>query len=260
MPNYNYSNFLEESINSVLDQTYSNIELIIVDDCSTDGSVEKIKKYLIDSRVQLIINTENKGVSYCRNRGIEASKGDYLAFIDPDDHWVLNKIELQMRWMNDNTANLCFSNITIIDATGGLKKERKHHFKAYTYRQLLKRNFVPHSSLIVEKELVKSFSYPEIKTNSALLGKLMKLTNTKRLIHEDFAFLLNIFKLPTVKAAHIEESLVFYRTHQNSYSANHIKKIISLYSIFNENQSFNPLTSFYFTIRLAILATLKNIR
>ena len=260
MPNYNYADFLEESVKSVLGQTHSNIELIIIDDGSSDQSIERIKQFQNDNRVLLIENKQNKGVSYCRNKGIESAQGSFLAFIDPDDHWELNKIELQLKQLVEQDANLCFSNITIIDADGIQKKERKHHFKEYTYKKLLKRNFIPHSSLIIKSELVKNLSYPEIKTENYILIKLMNLTNTNRLIHEDFAFLLNIFKQPNVKAVHIEESLVYYRTHQNNYSGNHLKKILSLFCIFSENQHFSSFTSLFFTLRLAVLATIKNLR
>ena len=103
IPTYNRANLLPRSIESVLNQTYKNIELIIVDDKSTDNSLSIIKKYLKkDGRVKLIQHNKNYGGSIARNTGIKNSKGKYIAFQDSDDEWLPNKLELQIQELLEN--------------------------------------------------------------------------------------------------------------------------------------------------------------
>jgi glycosyltransferase involved in cell wall biosynthesis len=94
IPNYNYAHFLREAIDSVLAQTYSNIEIIVVDDGSTDGSREVIESY--GNQIRAVFQ-QNKGVSAARNNGVKAGDGEYIAFLDADDIWLPEKIEKQAK-------------------------------------------------------------------------------------------------------------------------------------------------------------------
>ena len=97
MPNYNGKRFVAKTIRSVLNQTYKDFELIIVDDCSSDNSVEIIRGFCEeDSRVCLITNEKNEGVSFARNMGIQKARGKYIALIDNDDTWEYDKLERQV--------------------------------------------------------------------------------------------------------------------------------------------------------------------
>lgn len=100
MPSYNTADFILDSIQSVLNQTYSNWELIIIDDNSDDNTLELINK-LNDPRIKKIINKTNKGAAYCRNVGISAAKGRWIAFLDSDDLWDCTKLEKQIKFMLD---------------------------------------------------------------------------------------------------------------------------------------------------------------
>jgi glycosyltransferase involved in cell wall biosynthesis len=259
MPNYNYAKYLEKSIDSVIKKSYSNIELIIIDDASTDISAKiLIEEKAKDSRIKILVNNKNEGVVYCRNKGIEISKGEFLCFLDPDDIWLINKVEIQVENLLAKQANLCFTDIDIIDGEDNLIKTRKHSFTSYTYKTLLKRNFVPHSSLMVKKELLGSLRYQEIPT-STFETWLMKKMGIKKIIHEDYVLLLNLFKNNSVKPIHINEALILYRVHANNYSGNYLNKLFSLYCIYKNTQGFNVFVSIYYTIRLAYFASLKNI-
>ena len=94
-PMYNCEKFISETIESVLNQTYTNWEMIIIDDCSTDKSKQIVKQYIErDKRIRLIALNENSGAAVARNKGIEVSSGRFIAFLDGDDLWESNKLEI----------------------------------------------------------------------------------------------------------------------------------------------------------------------
>ena len=105
MPSYNTGKFIGEAINSVIDQTYINWELIIVDDCSSDNT-DKIVKNIKDSRIVYLKNEKNMGAAVSRNRALREAKGKWIAFLDSDDLWKENKLEKQIKFMKDNNYYL----------------------------------------------------------------------------------------------------------------------------------------------------------
>ncbi len=110
MPTYNSSQFVADSIESVLAQTYENWELIITDDCSTDGTIEILKKYARrDSRIILQSNETNCGAGVSRNKSIATAHGQYISFCDSDDRWMPKKLEMQLEFMQKNNVALCFA-------------------------------------------------------------------------------------------------------------------------------------------------------
>ena len=107
-PMYNCEKFISETIESVLNQTYTNWEMIIIDDCSTDKSKQIVKQYIErDKRIRLIALNENSGAAVARNKGIEVSSGRFIAFLDGDDLWESNKLEKQIQFMTEK--NIGFS-------------------------------------------------------------------------------------------------------------------------------------------------------
>lgn len=99
MPSWNTANFIAESIQSVLNQTYKNWELIIVDDCSTDNTDEIIKPFLADKRVKYFKNEKNSGAALTRNRAMRDAQGEWIAFLDSDDLWTPDKLMTQIKLM-----------------------------------------------------------------------------------------------------------------------------------------------------------------
>ena len=91
IPTYNTEKYIEKCIQSVLEQTYTDYEIIIVDDCSTDNSMDVVARFK-DPRIKVIKNEINRGPSYSRNRGIQLSKGDFIALLDSDDWWDSKQI------------------------------------------------------------------------------------------------------------------------------------------------------------------------
>ena len=106
MPSWNTASFIAESIQCVIDQTYSNWELIIVDDCSTDNTDEVIAKFT-DNRIKYFKNEKNSGAALTRNRALREAQGEWIAFLDSDDLWDSQKLVKQITYMRNN--NLCFS-------------------------------------------------------------------------------------------------------------------------------------------------------
>lgn len=117
IPNYNYARYLDQAIQSVLDQSYENLELIVVNNGSTDNSLEILKKY--EHKIRLIIQA-NLGQSGARNSGLSVSSGEFIAFLDADDFWERRKLEMQMELMNDAT-HLVYCGITPFKDSGNEK-------------------------------------------------------------------------------------------------------------------------------------------
>ena len=113
MPSYNTAKYIEESINSVLNQTHSNWELIIVDDCSTDNTDEILSKYVDDKRIIYIKNEKNSGAAVSRNRALREAKGKWIAFLDSDDLWEPTKLEKQIKFMKENDYKFSYTDYKI---------------------------------------------------------------------------------------------------------------------------------------------------
>ena len=95
MPSYNTACFISDSIKSVIDQTYQNWELLIVDDCSVDDTAEKVRAFFSDERIKFVKNDTNNGAAFCRNMALRIAKGKWIAFLDSDDLWKPEKLENQ---------------------------------------------------------------------------------------------------------------------------------------------------------------------
>ena len=117
MPSYNTDIYIEKSIQSVLNQTYKNWELIIVDDCSNDNTDEVILK-IADSRIKYLKNEKNMGAALSRNRALCEAKGQWIAFLDSDDLWMPEKLERQIKFMEENGYFFSYTNYEEIDSNG----------------------------------------------------------------------------------------------------------------------------------------------
>lgn len=114
MPSYNTAKFIEETINSVLNQTYQNFEIIIVDDCSTDNTDEVVAQ-IRDERIKYIKNEKNSGAALSRNRALREAKGKWIAFLDSDDVWLPEKLEKQIAFMKENGYKFSYTAYEEID-------------------------------------------------------------------------------------------------------------------------------------------------
>ena len=205
MAAYNAEKTIEQAINSVLSQTYTNFELLVVNDCSTDRTAELVKSIAAkDSRVRLISNVKNNGVSYTRKHGLEEAKGSWIAILDSDDAWAPEKLEKQIDFQRRTNADLLFTGSAFMDSEGQSIGWYLHAPAEVTYRQLLKQNVLSNSSALVRKELyAKHYA----------VGDDM---------HENFAIWLSILK-EGKKAYGVDEPLLIYRIAKSSKSGNKVK-------------------------------------
>ncbi len=205
MAAYNAEKTIEQAINSVLSQTYTNFELLVVNDCSTDRTAELVKSIAAkDSRVRLISNVKNSGVSYTRKHGLEEAKGSWISILDSDDAWAPEKLEKQIDLQRRTNADLLFTGSAFMDSEGHPIDWYLRAPSEVTYRQLLKQNVLSNSSALVRKELyAKNYA----------VGDEM---------HEDFAIWLSILK-KGMKAYGVDEPLLIYRITKSSKSGNKFK-------------------------------------
>ena len=113
MPSYNTGKYIANSIESVQAQTYTNWELILVDDCSTDDTDEVVESYLSDQRIIYIKNEKNSGAAFSRNRALREAKGKWVAFLDSDDLWIPEKLEKQIKFMKENKFDFTYTDYMI---------------------------------------------------------------------------------------------------------------------------------------------------
>jgi len=114
MPSWNTAKFIGESIQCVIDQTYTSWELLIVDDCSTDNTDEVVASF-DDKRIRYFKNDKNSGAALTRNRALREAQGEYIAFLDSDDLWTIDKLEKQIKFMKENGYSLSYTEYEKID-------------------------------------------------------------------------------------------------------------------------------------------------
>lgn len=205
MAAYNAEKTIEKAINSVLNQTYPNFELLVVNDCSKDRTVELVRNIAAkDSRVRLISNVKNSGVSYTRKHGLEEANGSWIAILDSDDAWAPDKLEKQIELQKKMNADLLFTGSAFMDSDGQPIDWYLQAPTEVTYRQMLKQNVLSNSSALVRKELYAKYY---------AVGDGM---------HEDFAIWLSILKEGR-KAYGVDEPLLIYRIAKSSKSGNKVK-------------------------------------
>ena len=165
MPNFNSGKFISESILSVINQTFSRLELIIIDDNSTDNSLQIIKKMKNnDKRIKLIKLNSNKGPGFARNEGLKVALGKYITFLDSDDLWKIDKLEIQIPIMERLSIPVTHTDYGYLNAKGEiLSKIFKTSNYEIGFKDLLRRTEISCLTIVYNKELVGVNFFPEIK-------------------------------------------------------------------------------------------------
>jgi teichuronic acid biosynthesis glycosyltransferase TuaG len=228
IPSFNAEATIQDTVNSVLNQSYKNIEVIIVDDHSTDKTTEIIKEISkSNSKVQSHVLKENfGGPAKPRNLGIERSKGEYLAFLDADDIWHPDKLKIQLDYMNSNGAIISCSTRENFHETSELQTFPEYsssNSKVFSYVQLLQKNWTNTSSMMLKKEF---------------LGTLRFSTDKSLVAVEDFHLWCRFLKKNDTLMHIINDKLLYYRLLDTSISRNKVKMISKFYLV---NREFNSI-------------------
>jgi teichuronic acid biosynthesis glycosyltransferase TuaG len=232
-PTFNSSTYIKETIYSVISQSYTDWELLIIDDCSSDDTVEIVESFtLSDERIRLIKNQQNKGASFSRNVGIAKSHGDYLAFLDSDDLWEKDKLQTQITFMRDHKIAFCFTGYLIVDSSG------------------------KSSGKTVDSSQKGSFSYNDMLAKKATLGcstVMLKKSSFKGLLQmpdlrtgQDYAFWLKILRCTNQNAYILPLVLTQYRITPNSISRNKFNKAKRQWFIYNKIENLGSLRAAYY--------------
>lgn len=238
IPYFKKKNFINETIESVLNQTYKNLELILVYDDENQEDLKFLEKYCIkDKRVKIIINNKNLGAGISRNKGIEHAAGSFIAFIDSDDTWSSNKLEKQLFFMNTNSLQISHTSYYI------QKKDKIIGFRMAnditSFESLLKSCDIGLSTVIVKTKLIKNFLFPSIQTK------------------EDYVVWLSILKSGH-KIYSLKDKLTCWKKTKNSLSSNTIQKLVDGFKVYYCYMNYNFIKSFYLLCILSINFLKKN--
>ncbi len=188
-PCYNCEDFICESINSVLAQTYTNWELIICDDCSTDNTKNKIEPFLEDSRIHYFCMETNGGPAHARNLGLSNVNGDYVAFLDSDDIWIPDKLEKQIAFMKENSICFCCSGYEKISEDGSrLGIKLLPHKEIGYWKMFFLSNPIGNSTVIYDRRHFGEVRVPDIKKRNDFALWLLMLRNGEKCFGQDDVF------------------------------------------------------------------------
>ena len=218
LPNFNSEKFIEKTIKSVINQTYHNWKLIIVDDFSNKRTVNILKKIIKNKKIKVFWLKKNKGAGFCRNYAITKSKSPYLAFIDSDDIWKKNKLKDQMSFMKRNNYTFTYTNYE----TFGKKKIKIINPSKLNFSEFIRNTSIATSTMMIKRSEIKN----------------IKFTNTK--ICEDYFFKCKLLK-KTKYAYCLNNYLTKYRIRDNSLQSSNLR---NFYWIWKINKNLNNLNFF----------------
>lgn len=232
IPTYNRENVIIESVQSVLKQTFDNIELIVVDDNSDDSTAETIKT-IIDDRLYYYKLDRNYGAGYARNFGIKKAKGEFIAFQDSDDIWHKTKLEKQMSLLSSLPSEyaVVFCSLKTDYGKGIIPCPSLKITNGYLFKKLKKVNFISTQTILCKKKVLL-----EVGGFDESLPAV-----------EDWDLALKISKL--YKIAHLKEVLVDLRISKNSITKNHSRVLDAMYLLFdkyNNDLSKTELKKWYY--------------
>lgn len=239
IPYYKKKKYIEETINSVINQTYENIEIIIIyDDENLDELVNIKKIQKIDSRIKILVNKKRLGAGESRNVGIRHSRGNYLAFLDADDIWIKNKIEKQVEFMQSHKALISHTSYEVIDKNNKILNKRSARDFS-NFNSLLYSCDIGLSTVMIKKTVFeKQIEFPNIKTK------------------EDFVLWIKILKL-NIKIYGYKKNLTLWRKLDNSLSSSIYQKLKDGFWVYNKFMKFGLLKSLYFLFLLSLNSLLK---
>ena len=241
MPVYSVEKYIRQSIESVINQTYKDWELLIMDDCSKDSSYQIMEEYAAkDERIKIHRAEKNKGVVKVRNSLTQMANGRYIAFLDSDDLWMNEKLEKQLLFMKKHDAKISCTEYTRVNETN----DRINDIiviERIKYSDLLKNNYLGCLTVIYDASAIGKREFKERDKN------------------EDYVLWLDIIK--DVKIIYgLKEKLAMYRVLSNSRSSNKIDAAKVRWEIYRKYEKLSLLKSMYYFTFYAVKAVTKNLK
>jgi len=239
-PVYNAEDFIGQTIDSVLSQTYRDWEMIIIEDCSGDRSREIVRSYSgAEERIHVIELEENQGVGEARNVGLKAAKGNYIAFIDSDDCWYPEKLEKQLKFMKEGNYPISYTAYEMIDKDGNTLERIVHTKDKVRLDDYLKSTVIGCSTSMINKEITGNFSISSMRmrVDTQLWIRLLKKGLT---------------------AYGMDEVLVKYRVHSGSISRNRLKAAKQTWRLYYRIEKLGFFKSAYYFSHYALSSIRKH--
>lgn len=241
MPTYNCAPFVREAIGSVLAQTFGDWELIVVDDCSTDGTAEIAETLAsTDARIQVVRLTHNSGAAVARNRALEIARGDFVAFLDGDDVWLPAKLSVQVAFMVEGGHPL--------SCTGYLRMSEEGRFlsivrvpASVTRQQLITRNSMACLTVMYDRTRFASRRMPLIRKG------------------QDFGFWLGLLAECGV-AAGLDQPLARYRIRRRSVSSNKVRALLWTWELYRNHLNMSVPSSLFYLNCFALNGVMSRLR
>ncbi len=227
-PAYNAEAYIAETIASVLAQTYTNWEMLIVNDCSQDNTAEIVQSYAAkDKRIKLINLKQNSGAAAARNTAIQNAKGRYIAFLDSDDLWKKEKLQKQIEFMQQNGYAFTYTSYEHFKEVKENIQNQVQIPKSLNYKQALKGNKIGCLTVMLDRKQIANIHFTTQK-------------------HEDYILWLNILK-QGITAYGMQESLALYRTgNSKSVSSNKLQSALWTWNVYRNSQRLSVVKSMYY--------------
>lgn len=242
MPAYNSAEFIAESIQSVISQTYKDWELIITDDHSTDETVDIVKSYKArDNRIKLIELNDNGGPAVARNRALNIASSRFIAFLDSDDLWHPQKLELQLNFMKENDYAFTFTSYQRISRDGATNYNVIKAPARISYGELLKNTIIGTLTVVIDKEKAGAFEMDNIR------------------YRQDMALWCEILKRGFY-AYGLNKVLASYRVVSKYSIIKKIRGAKGVWKVYRRIEKIGPVRSMYYFVHYATNAFLKRVK
>jgi len=238
-PAYNSQDYIQETIQSILNQSYTNWELIIVDDCSTDDTVNIINSFT-DQRIKLHKLKENSGAAIARNTAIGKATGDYLAFLDSDDVWVMDKLKKQVMFMQHHDCAFSFTGYELMNEDGKLLEKYVPVPYVMTYEKLLKNTIIGCLTVMLDRNKIGDQYMTNIRAG------------------QDTAFWLQLLR-QGFTAYGINEPLSHYRMVADGISGNKFKALKRMWKVYRKVEEIPLIQSSWYFINYGYNAVKKRL-
>ncbi len=244
VPVYNAESYIKKTIEMVRRQTYTEWELILVDDASTDNSVGVIEEELVsqpDERIRLVRKEKNVGAANARNTGVDLAAGRYLAYLDADDVWIADKLQKELQFMQEQKVGFVFTGYEFGDEEANGTGKVVHVPEQLTYRQALSRTVIFTTTVLFDTELIPK--------------ELIRMPDVKS---EDTATWWQILR-NGYTAYGMDEVTAIYRRPANSLSSNKFEAMKRIWNLYRKVEKLGFFASCYYFCFWAVRATLRRI-